>query len=201
MQFQQRVARFAPEYVADWEAWIQTPTAGRPRQLGEILRRWQACRPNPMRRTRLDAAHDYPFLEDLIELSETHFLRLVAFKISDAHAFTPPVCESLRALWVIFQQLSYGGKVRSGLAGAVGISKAVMLLTDGRVGPAFDSEVRRHLGVGRIDTAEQWLEALREASRDIRAFEAANGDSIANCVPHFSHLHIGRIYDMALGPG
>jgi len=88
------------------------------------------------------------------------------------------------------------------LAGVVGISKAVLFLTDGRVGPAFDSEVRKHLGISEPESAAEWIHALDLANQDIRAFQEANNCTFRQAAPqHFSHLHAGRIYDMALGPG
>ena len=110
-------------------------------------------------------------------------------------------CEALRAMWTVFEQLSYQGKARNGLTGVVGISKAVMLLTDGRVGPAFDSQVRQRLGTGSIDGVENWIRALRLVCNDIRGFETANTMSLADAVPDHAELQSGRIYDMALGPG
>lgn len=89
----------------------------------------------------------------------------------------------------------------SRLPGVVGISKAVMLLTDGRVGPAFDSQVRGRLGTGNINGVEEWIKALRLVCQDIRGFEEANSMSLVDAVPELSHLQTGRIYDMALGPG
>ena len=75
------------------------------------------------------------------------------------------------------------------------------MLTDGAAGPAFDSEVRRHLEIGAIETSGQWISALKIVSQDIREFERNNGAPIRNVVPdRYAALNIGRIYDMALGP-
>ena len=45
----------------------------------------------------------------------------------------------------------------NGTASCVGITKAVMLLTDGRIGPALDSQVRLNLGVAKPINAEEWI--------------------------------------------
>lgn len=201
VEFQERINHFAPQYVDDWNCWLNTQPDARPRQLGIVLRRWQACRPNTMRRTQAENQHNAPFLEDLINQAAQHLHVLQNFNVQDNAPFSNQNCESLIQLWNIFQNLSYHGRARNGLAGVVGISKAVLLLTEGRVGPAFDSEVRNHLGIRNIANANEWINALRAASQDIQAFEANNQTTLQQAVPHrHAGLQIGRIYDMALGP-
>ena len=201
-EFQGLVNRFAVRYVDDWNGWLNTQLIARPGQLGIVLRRWQACRPNRMRRTRAENLHDAPYLDDLIDQAAQSLQVLQNFDIRDGNSFSVQNCQALNELWNIFQNLSYHGRARNGLAGIVGISKAVLLLTDGRVGPAFDSEVRRHLATGNIANANEWVDALRTASQDIQAFEANNQTTLQQAVPNnHAGLHSGRIYDMALGPG
>lgn len=72
---------------------------------------------------------------------------------------------------------------RRGLAGIVGISKAVLLLSEGRVGPAFDLHVKKHLELRRIDNVNEWIGALQVASRDIQQFEAANQVTLQQAAP------------------
>jgi hypothetical protein len=102
-------------------------------------------------------------------------------------------------------QLSFEGKKktkRKGLAGVVGISKAVLLLTKGAIGPAFDSEVRKKLCLCEPENANQWIEAIEIAARDIHAFQIRNQCTLQEAAPlRFKSLNTGRIYDMALGPG
>lgn len=141
-EFRARIARFRQTYVDDWDVWLGTAAEARPYQLGVTLRKWQACRPNRMRRTRPEAKHDPPYLEDLVARSEQYVQALQAFEMRLAQSFSEEACAALRALWGIFRHLSYEGAAHGGLAGAVGVSKAVLLLSDGRVGPAFDSRVR-----------------------------------------------------------
>lgn len=201
-QFQERINRFNQQYVDDWNNWLNAQPNARAAHLGAVLRRWQACRPNRMRRTQAENQHDAPYLEDLIAQAAQHLQVLQNFDIRDNASFTAQNCDALVQLWNIFQGLSYHGRARNGLAGIVGISKAILLLTDGRVGPAFDSEVRRHLGLGNIADANQWINALRAASRDIQEFEANNQTTLQQAVPQLhAGLQSGRIYDMALGPG
>jgi hypothetical protein len=201
-QFQDRVNRFAAQYVDDWNCWLNTQPSARPRQLGIVLRRWQACRPNRMRRTQVENMHNAPHLEDLINQAAQYIQVLEAFDIREEASFSNESRAALTELWNIFKNLSYQGRARNGLAGIVGISKAVLLLSDGRVGPAFDSEVRGHLGTGNVINSTQWIEALRMANRDIGAFELNNHTTIQQATPEqYAHLNTGRIYDMALGPG
>jgi len=199
-QFQNRVISFDQAYVNHWNQWLVTPQPERPNQLGVILRKWQACRPNRMRRTQEENIHSPPYLEDLVTQATPHLQTAMTFDIRLIASFTREVFSALRALWDIFEQLSYHGRARGGIAGVVGISKAVLLLSDGKIGPAFDSEVRGHLNIKTIDSANQWIQALKIVNRDIEAFERSNNTTLQNALPQYAHLNSGRIYDMALGP-
>ncbi len=59
---------------------------------------------------------------------------------------------TLGGLWRTFADLP-----SSGVASCVGITKAVMLVSDGRIGPAFDSQVRERLGLPRPTTSREWI--------------------------------------------
>ncbi len=174
--FQNKINSFSQTYVQHWNKWCQALSAQRNVALafGDILRKWQACRPNRMRRTRQEAQHGPPFLEDLILQSSRHIQVLHNFDIQEQSALNDEVFWSLEQLWDIFQNLSYRtqghrNNVRNGFAGVVGISKAVLLLTEGRVGPAFDSNVRGHLGIAEPLNAGQWFNALQIVSEDIHS--------------------------------
>jgi hypothetical protein len=202
LQFHEHVRRFDPRYVAHWDSWLDVADRDKPELFGFILRAWNACRPNTMRRTRAEQLHDAPYIEELIAASSPHVEALADFRISQAASFTVGAKNSLHRLWETLRQLSHSGRAREGVAGAVGISKAVLLLTNGRVGPAFDSQVRGRLGIRKIDNAEQWLTALEAVTVDIGAFEANNGCRFEESFPpEHHHLLAGRVYDMALGPG
>jgi len=201
-EFQERINRFDQKYVRDWNSWLNTQENARATRFGNILRKWQACRPNRMRRIRTENQHDAPYLEDLIAHAAPHLRILRDFDIRENISFTKTNCDSLEALWCIFRDLSYQGRARNGQAGIVAISKAALLLTDGGIGPAFDSKVRGHLNLQNIGDANQWIEALKIVSRDIQNFEANNQIKLAQAAPHpHGGLQNGRIYDMALGPG
>jgi hypothetical protein len=56
--------------------------------------------------------------------------------------------------------------------------------------------------VGKILTAGQWIDVLKVVNEDIQIFEAKNNITLTMAAPKWAqHLHSGRIYDMALGPG
>jgi hypothetical protein len=207
-QFKKRIARFNPKYASDWTVWMATLASNRPRELKRILGRWQACRGNTLRdvHAATPTVHCPPYIDDLLALAQPHVVTLGPFDIRLAGSFTASACNAILALWSIFEQVSYARlnpkrkrpPPRGGLAGAVGISKAAMLVTDGRVGPAFDSKVTRKLGLRKIQNAQEWLSAIKLASSDIVAFESARGTTLQSASG--LSLHSGRIYDMALGP-
>jgi hypothetical protein len=186
---------FATRYVDDWRDWLAAPHDTRPELFGRILRRWQATRPVAMRRVKREASHDAPFLDDLLESAREPLRVLRDLSVLTVARRAPRQDEALAALWDIFFRLPI-----SGVASCVGITKAVLLLTDGRIGPAFDSQVRRKLGVGRPNTYREWLHVLQEIGEDIAMFESAHGP-LREAVPvRFAPLEYGRLYDMALGP-
>jgi hypothetical protein len=202
IEFKERINRFEMKYTIDWEIWRETHPEDMVSQFGSILRKWQACRPNVMRRTRGDQKHTPPYLEDLIGMANLFLPALDSFDISKGRSFSPDSMHSFRELWRIFQYLPYHGKAHNGLSSVTGISKAVMLLTNGKVGPAFDSTVRGNLGLKNMSSPEQWIRALQMVNDDIMQFERSNGISIIQAAPEaFRHLQPGRIYDMVLGPG
>ncbi len=204
-QLRRRICDFDRTYVDDWNAWLvirRNDSDHIAPEFGRILRKWQACRPNRMRRCREEADHDEPYLEHLLCQSREVLAQFDAFELRSAEGITERVERVLGEAWNIFQHLSYRGRARNGLAGVVGISKAVLLLTEGRVGPAFDSEVRTKLETGNILNVHEWLANLRNVANDIAAFERLNRCTLLEAAPQeFSHLHYGRLYDMLLGPG
>jgi hypothetical protein len=194
-QIRADIEGFAARYVQDWETWLSGDGEARPELFGRILRKWQATRPLPMRRLKREAHHAPPFLDDLLEEAEEPLRALADLSVLTIAARTPTQQEALNMLWTVLARLP-----ASGSASCVGITKAILLLTDGRIGPAFDSQVRRKLSVPRPATCSEWLRMLQDISEDIAAFERSNG-AIAKLVPRrFAGLAYGRLYDMALGP-
>jgi hypothetical protein len=194
-QIRADVAGFAARYVKDWNAWLTTDREARPVVFGRILRKWQATRPQPMRRLKREAQHEGPFLDDLWESAQEPLRRLSGLSVLTIAERTPAQTDALHALWQNFLRLRTTGE-----ATCVGVTKAILLLTDGKIGPAFDAQVRRKLGVRRPGSSAEWLKNLEEISDDIAAFERMHGP-ITQAVPaEFAGLEYGRLYDMALGP-
>jgi hypothetical protein len=194
-EFRAAVDGFGARYVADWDAWLAASHNARPRLFGQILRKWQATRPRPMRRIRAEAQHEPPFLEDLLESALDPLSRLGDLTVARVANRTPKQDQALIDLWDLFSNLT-----SVGLASCVGITKAILLMTDGRIGPAFDSNVRMQLGVGRPATCDQWVKILEYVGDDIAAFESHHGPLLQVAPPRFAQLECGRVYDMALGP-
>ena len=193
----QELAGFSEGYVRDWEQWLRGYENDRTSLFATILRRWQATRPKPMRRPKRDATHEPPYMDDLINEADSHLMLISHIDVAQFRELTVPQVEALRRLWSIFSTLPI-----SGSASCVGISKAVMLLTQGRIGPAFDSIVRKNLNFKRnICTSDEWIDALRAVGEDINAFEERYETRLARVVPErFATYHVGRLYDMVLGP-
>jgi hypothetical protein len=190
------IANFPPRYVTDWDQWRRVDPRGRAKLFGMILRRWQATRPHPMRRSREERANQPPFLDDLLQEADGRVSRLGELSVESISTRSGDQESALVGLWHIFRDLTVAGE-----ASSVGITKAVLLVTNGRIGPAFDSNVQRSVGVSRPTSARQWIALLEAVSNDIAAFEAANGP-LRGFVPIADrHLAYGRIYDMIFGPG
>ena len=189
------LASFRPTYVRDWDRWLSTPIGRRPIVMGEILRKWQATRPYPMRRAQHDATHPSPYIDDLLKAASGPVSSLTTLDVTWMILRSAEPSAALNELWSIFS-----GLTTKGVASCVGISKAVLLATDGRIGPALDSNVRNTLGVRHPTSASQWLDVLEDVGSDISAFEKQHG-SLSTVVPHaFANLGYGRIYDMVFGP-
>lgn len=194
-EFCAAVDGFAKSYVKDWEDWLRMGSEGRPKLFGSILRKWQATRPRRMRRLKKEAQHGAPFLDDLLEAAAEPLRVVASCSVLTITERTPEQTEAFKTLWKVFSDLPL-----SGHPSCVGVTKALLLLTEGRIGPALDSRVRGKLGVARPFDCSEWLEILQEVAEDIAAFEHLHGP-IAEAVPvRFAKIAYGRLYDMALGP-
>jgi hypothetical protein len=195
-QVRSALTRFRPTYVTDWDRWIDARPAERAEVFGDVLRRWQATRPNPMRRTRADGRHPPPHLDDLLDRAAVCVETIRRLGLSWVNLRSTQQTRAFHDLWAIFADLAL-----TGTASSVGISKAVMLVTDGRIGPALDSQVRGRLGIRPPLDAEQWLDILEGVASDIRAFERQHGTLRRVVQPEYQNLEDGRLYDMIFGPG
>lgn len=189
------IAGFAPRYVRDWDEWLAAPHADRPVTFGRILRRWQATRPYAQRRTRPENRHGPPFLDELFDRGDLLAADLGNLTLRSIRGRSRQHDLSLVSLWMLFRALTIDGS-----ASGVGISKAILLVTYGRIGPALDSQVRLRLGVPPPTGPHDWLAILDEVSEDLAVFEQRHGPLEAVAPPQFAHIEVGRLYDMALGP-
>ena len=93
-QFNEKVQQFDLRYVREWNTWISAKRKKQnkvPRELGQILRSWQACRPNTMRRAYIDAEHEPPFLDDLLKEAEGPLAIVCRVEMHSADVFSKEV--------------------------------------------------------------------------------------------------------------
>jgi hypothetical protein len=186
---------FADSYKDDWARW-QTLTSSSslaaPEAVAEfkrILGRWQAVRPRPL--ASADA------LTALITGVSPELERLASVDLRNLRQLNATQEAALLSLW---DQVEARAAAR-GLAGCVGITKVVMLLTAGRIGPALDSRVRKGLGLRSVHDGSSWLTALKAISEDLNEFESRTGATIDQLVERrWRPVSVGRAYDMAAGP-
>jgi hypothetical protein len=190
------VRGFAPRYTRDWDEWLATSSDDRAEPFGRILGGWHATRGSgEMRHIRARGGHEPPFIEDLLEAAAEPLRTLGDLTVMAVTHRTPDQSLALCNLW-----RGFSGLTTTGRASCVGITKAVLLLTNGRIGPALDSTVMKSVGVSPPSTCQDWLSVLEAVSEDISAFETIHGP-LSKAVPAgFAHLEYGRLYDMILGP-
>jgi hypothetical protein len=198
----QELAAFPSSYANNWRMWLRVYRsdgslgAEVAAEFGSVLRKWNATRPYPMRRPRAEAVHKPPFIDDLLEAARPYVRTIGHVSIREFHTADASRIAALRALWDIFRELPQHHQ-----ASCVGISKAIMLLTEGRIGPAFDSFVKTNLQLRYVKDCDIWIDSLRAVNRDIRAFEARHGIRLEDFVPNkLAPIAVGRVYDMIAGP-
>lgn len=197
---------FARSYKQDWQAWMavyDTVPQKAPEvaaEFREVLNKWQAVRSKTKGRTlrplRSAAPRGTPCLEDLLWAAAVPLIALGSATTREVPTLGTAGRNALISLWGVFSALPTIGHAK-----AVGITKAIKLLTAGRIGPALDSKVREHLGVREPVTAEEWIDVLKLVSQDIRTFESANHCRLEDLVEaEWQPVAVGRAYDMVFGP-
>ena len=200
-QFQDRVGGFNPGYAKDWNVWLARNNDNEQQLFIHTMRNWKACRPAGIRLNVPNELHERPFLSDILAVAEPLANGLKDFDIKTC-CETSSFRAKLAELWESLKCICYntGDGLRYNTS-VVPISKAALLLTEGAVGPAFDSVVRDNLGIAKIISPEQWINVICLVSCDIKEFERRNKVKIEDVVPdQFKKLKVGRLYDMALGP-
>ncbi|MFZ0773883.1 MAG: hypothetical protein WAN08_20875 [Candidatus Sulfotelmatobacter sp.] len=191
---------FPRRYVQDWKNWLEVSTcfdAGPTpvsisvaQKFGEILWNWRAC-----------GRFQHPL--DAMELFETlkkalPFLDALGdSNLRTFHFPTDSLRELIRSLWTVF----YDGLCMKGTAGHVAITKAILLITRGRIGPAFDSNVKRALGIRYLPNSESLVSFLSSLAKQLLVFEDQYAVRIESLVPiDRGPVAVGRAVDMLLGP-
>lgn len=195
-QLNARIYRFDQRYVQHWMQWTNNST---PQIFRLTMNRWQAVRGG---RILVDDA----VLVPLLSRAAREIAQLYRFRLGNPSTMNHSEIAALRSLWAIFEDVCCASPkplrrkppANGGKAGAVGISKAVLLVSQGQIGPAFDSEVKRKLGITRVASANEWIQAIETASQDVQRFEQRHGVDLQTATR--LTLQPGRIYDMALGP-
>jgi hypothetical protein len=110
---------------------------------------------------------------------------------------TPKEIAAIRRIWSTFV-----GKICSNRPIAeVAASKTILIITNGRIGPALDSNARVVMNLPRIKTSEDYVSLLLAISEDISVFEKSNNIQLEDLVPkEWQPVFIGRVYDMIVGP-
>jgi hypothetical protein len=202
----ERMRMFSVAYKQDWKDWVAV--AGEVRSDADVvaaafrrvLRRWSAVRSRMkgrvVRHCRTSADADDLCLDDLIAEARPFLNELGTLSLRDVSSLTHRQERALRMLWEIFRDLPTHGS-----ANAVGITKAVKLLTLGRIGPAFDAVVCRNIQVQAPCSADEWIAALGAISEDLRYFERRSERRLEDLVePAWRPVAVGRAFDMLAGP-
>jgi hypothetical protein len=200
------LAAFKERYKEDWRGWLlifnQHPLTAPEAVNGcrAILVKWQAVRSRTkgrkVRLARPASMRGSRCLDDVLADALPSLKVLARVTVRDIPRLTAVQRAAMIELWNVFRDLPTIGH-----ANAVGITKAVKLVTCGRIGPALDSEVRDHLGMPEPRDGAAWLKVLEVVARDIQAFEDANGCQLEELVePRWQPVEVGRVYDMVFGP-
>jgi len=156
--------------------------------LSDLLKKWTACRPSSVSENIL------PLLKEL----EADFITISELDLRNIRKASLNEKDAINQIWSKLINLVCVPKKLTGVAP----SKVILIVTNGRLGPALDSHARAVLGLSEISTATQYLSILNAISEDIAAFEDAHPQIlIEKLVPkEWQPVFIGRAYDMAVGP-
>ena len=190
---------FDSDYVNDWNRWLRVSegcdfqVAGTPfsvaSEFRQIMWKWRACRPKPYR-----SATD---LQGVLD-SATDALKQMGS--TDLRCFRAPdkvLIDAICNLWRIFEH----GLCSEGKATEVGVSKAILLVTKGKVGPAFDSSVKDAFNIRRIRDCGTYVKMLTEIAGELAAFEAREKTTLDDLAKRAGRpAAVGRAVDMVLGP-
>jgi hypothetical protein len=125
-------------------------------------------------------------------------LRLLgAANLRSFHTSGPALTQAISGLWQIFES----GLCGRGRATEVGVTKAILLVTKGRIGPAFDSNVKMELNAWHVLGWKPYLGALTDLADDLAIFEARESAKLEELATRAGRpAEVGRVMDMVLGP-
>ena len=195
----ERIKGFDRRYVNHWREWLRV-SQGCDFQVspipdlvtikfGQIMPKWQACRPKPYRSaTELQSTLDSA-TEPLRRIGSANLRSIQA----PSDVLTDAICD----LWRVFED----GLCSKGKATVVGVSKAILLVTKGRIGPAFDSNVKTALSARHVKDCGTYIKALGEIASQLADFEDREGTILDDLAKQADRpADVGRALDMVLGP-
>ena len=184
---------FSPHYATDVRNFAATTTRygitspQAEKHLCRLLRKWKACRPSTVRKDLLPIlTHLYP---DFMTITTVN-LRTIRDDLNVRAAIT--------RIWsTLTSQICNNRQISE-----VATSKAILILTNGRLGPALDSNARGALNLPRIRSSDDYFALLLAISEDIVAFEKVNYPILLeDLIPkEWQPVAVGRAYGMAIGP-
>jgi hypothetical protein len=197
-QYSHALKNFREKYVKNWDAWLARPRPelnrdGRRNIFISTLKAWGICRCPEGGGIKHDFNLDsFSGLEKISALLINYDLR--------SFTKTDDVVVQLKNLWIGLNGICENKQVNMLIA-----SKATMLLTDGAIGPAFDSSVMATIWGIKYSSYDRsfgkWINLLSEVSKDIKDFEGRIGMRMEDAAPKgFRNVKVGRLYDMAFGP-
>jgi hypothetical protein len=193
-EVKQLIEGFSHRYVADLNNFALTieqysfTSPQTANHLNKLLRKWSGCRPKSARKDRLH----------LLKLLDTDLKSISHVDLRNIQNISPYERLAISRIWSQLQtQICDAPK-----STAVAPSKAMLILTNGRLGPALDSNARKTLKLPKTLNPDEYLSFLCAISEDIAAFEKINAPVILeDLVPKkWQPVFIGRVYDMAIGP-
>lgn len=156
--------------------------------LSRLLRKWKACRPSSARKDIL------PLLTEL----NTDLTIISTIDLRNIRQASSNEREAIGRIWsTLINHICDKRKLTE-----VAPSKAILILTNGRLGPALDSNARTVLKLPRIWSSDEYLTLLLAISEDIAAFEKVNTPILLEelAPKEWQPVFVGRAYDMAVGP-
>jgi hypothetical protein len=186
-------------YVNDWNRWLRVShdcdfqVTGIPflvaSEFRQIMWKWRACRPKPYR-----SATD---LQSTLDSATEPLKRMGSADLRSLQAPSDVLTDAICGLWRIFED----GLCSKGKATEVGVSKAILLVTKGRIGPAFDSNVKTALNAWYVRDCGTYIKALGEIASQLAGFEDREGTTLDDLAKQAGRpAEVGRALDMVLGP-